>query len=542
MDFCLVTTAILDSWILSPMGTGGDSLRVVSVFRLMRLLRLLRLLRAFKELQLVVNGLLMSVKTVSWVGLLLFLLFYAFGVVITHNIGKGTEEDARRHDMWDYTYGTEFDRIKFWGSVLRSMLTLFLISTLEGWEDVTRPIVEARPYYAFIFLFFIAIAAFGVLNIVVGVITESTFKIARTSEKAEMKKRLKAERRAASSLRAAFDVIDADGRGTISEGEFEKALKQNQSIRDLLQELHVPKSELREIFSVMDPDGSGEVDVEEFIKGFMKIKEHNSATEQLGAYLRIQAMQTTHNELASYMAEFRRSQDRLAELLLPQPINLQRSFSTPRGENHQRSSSANGDATPRSALIGDWRKAKDQMRKASAQRLEIRQDGRADPLAQELGRQIGRTLEDRIFDFAEGGEKADVSLTDGRAAKTMVQFAELVEDLLQERTLRTTALSGGSQASNSPGPGHAQGGASVDGGTARSHKINGAEQPSGEQKEQSTAHNAGQQGSASDGKTDTHQKQPEQKQPETKPAGPEKPFAAVMGAKDVPKLALPVSK
>jgi len=57
---------------------GGSA---VAVLRLLRLLRVLKLFNNIKELQIILSGLAKGMSSVSYIGLLMFLLFYVFGIV-----------------------------------------------------------------------------------------------------------------------------------------------------------------------------------------------------------------------------------------------------------------------------------------------------------------------------------------------------------------------------------------------------------------------------------------------------------------------------
>jgi len=54
------------------------------------------------------------------------------------------------------------------------MFSIFQITTMDSWgSGVLKPIVMYYPGYAIFFIVFIFIVAFGLLNIVLGVIVES---------------------------------------------------------------------------------------------------------------------------------------------------------------------------------------------------------------------------------------------------------------------------------------------------------------------------------------------------------------------------------
>ena len=86
------------------------------VFRMARLLRTLRLFTALPRLQVLVNALLKSIPSLGYVGVLLLLHFYIYAVMGTFLF---------QHN----------DPVRF-GNLHSSMMTLFEVLTLEGWNDV----------------------------------------------------------------------------------------------------------------------------------------------------------------------------------------------------------------------------------------------------------------------------------------------------------------------------------------------------------------------------------------------------------------------
>jgi voltage-gated sodium channel len=90
--------------------------KFIMVFRMARLLRALRLLTALPRLQILVSALLKSIPALGYVGILLLLHFYIYAVMGTFLF-------------------RENDPVRF-GNLQRSMLSLFQVVTLEGWNDV----------------------------------------------------------------------------------------------------------------------------------------------------------------------------------------------------------------------------------------------------------------------------------------------------------------------------------------------------------------------------------------------------------------------
>jgi voltage-gated sodium channel len=86
------------------------------VFRMARLLRTVRLLTNMPRLQVLVSALVRSIPSLGYVGILLLLHFYIYAVMGTFLFHKN-------------------DPIRF-GNLHSSMMTLFEVLTLEGWNDV----------------------------------------------------------------------------------------------------------------------------------------------------------------------------------------------------------------------------------------------------------------------------------------------------------------------------------------------------------------------------------------------------------------------
>lgn len=94
----------------------GMNAGFVAVIRLARVLRVLRLVHALPQLKMLVDAMLKSIPSMGYVGILLLLLFYIYGA------------------MGVFLFGTN-DPLHF-GSLHTAMLSLFRISTLEGWTEI----------------------------------------------------------------------------------------------------------------------------------------------------------------------------------------------------------------------------------------------------------------------------------------------------------------------------------------------------------------------------------------------------------------------
>jgi voltage-gated sodium channel len=137
-----------------------------SVLRALRILRVLRLITAIPSLKRVVAGLLASLPGMSSILFLIGLIYYVFAVIGTKLFGITNPE--------------------LFGTLGKSLYTLFTVMTLEGWtNDVAKPVMEQHPY-GWIYLFtFIIVATFMVLNLFIGVVVNAMQSETEKVEEAE---------------------------------------------------------------------------------------------------------------------------------------------------------------------------------------------------------------------------------------------------------------------------------------------------------------------------------------------------------------------
>ena len=106
-DFVVVAGSLI------PMGSASS---IVTMLRLLRLLRVLKLVKALPALQVIVEALVKGVKSIYYIGIIMFLFLYLFGI-----LGMIL---FRENDPWHF------------GTLHDTLVTLFRMTTLEDWTDV----------------------------------------------------------------------------------------------------------------------------------------------------------------------------------------------------------------------------------------------------------------------------------------------------------------------------------------------------------------------------------------------------------------------
>ena len=125
-----------------------------SVLRALRVLRVLRILTLVPSMRRVVGALLGAIPGLASIGAVLLLIYYVFAVIATN------------------LFATAFP--DWFGTLGRSLYTLFQIMTLESWSmGISRPVMEQFPYAWGFFIVFILIATFTMLNLFIAIIVNA---------------------------------------------------------------------------------------------------------------------------------------------------------------------------------------------------------------------------------------------------------------------------------------------------------------------------------------------------------------------------------
>ncbi|HBN14856.1 ion transporter [Pseudohongiella sp. SYSU M77423] len=126
----------------------------LAILRALRILRVLRLLTKIDRLRRIIESLLRAIPSIGWILFLLSMVFYIFGVMGTQLFAERFPED--------------------FGTLGRTLYTLFQVMTLESWsEGVSRPVMAIYPYAWMFFISFVLITAFVVLNLFIGIIVST---------------------------------------------------------------------------------------------------------------------------------------------------------------------------------------------------------------------------------------------------------------------------------------------------------------------------------------------------------------------------------
>lgn len=266
LDLALVFLRALDVWLLAPLGIS-TGLKVLSAFRVVHVGRLARpfaLAATFKELWLILAGVVDALRTVAWVAALLLLVLWVFAVALT--IVLRADATAFQYPPSPWTVED------YWGSVAKSMLSLFQVLTRDTWaERVVQPLMDRNVGIVAIFILFFCVASLALLNTIVGAVVESTLRSSRANEGKLAIQRQELDAKVLASLEHIFQEADVDRCGTLRRAELHKAMNKSH-IRRNIKLLGLTLADLDALFTILDDGGRGSINTDTFFRGCTRLR------------------------------------------------------------------------------------------------------------------------------------------------------------------------------------------------------------------------------------------------------------------------------
>jgi len=206
-------------------------------------------------------------KSVFWALLLLFMIVYAFGVILTQAVTEHTKGGTNIDDERLRTH---------YGSLLRSMLSLTMaVSGGISWIELTTPLEFAgNPTWIMLFLIYIAIAYFFILNVVTGVFCQNAIEGAQQDLDMSIDAQLREKQMHAQRLGMLFQEMNEDS-GAMSDGMTVDDLNlqlAKPKVQSWFRSLDIDAKQTWKLFKIIDADNSGRVSLEEFVEGCLQLR------------------------------------------------------------------------------------------------------------------------------------------------------------------------------------------------------------------------------------------------------------------------------
>lgn len=141
-----------------------------TLLRIVRLARVFRIVRLLPDVRVLLAGVYRSIPPLFSVGLVTAMLLFFYGMI-----------------GWTLFHD---DLPKDWGTIGRAMLTLFVMLTLENFPTYMEAGMEVHPWSWVYFVSFVLIAAFVVINLLIGIVLNSMEEAREAERRKAVRERL----------------------------------------------------------------------------------------------------------------------------------------------------------------------------------------------------------------------------------------------------------------------------------------------------------------------------------------------------------------
>lgn len=268
----------------------------LSLFRIVRLCRLTRIIRLvrlplFRDLVMMIDGIIGGSRTLAWSLVLLLTPLYAVAICLRETLGEET----------DMQHGREFRTL---GS---SMFTMFRCILGDCNDEKGQPIFvhivnEDGWHYGLFYVCLIAFTTFGLFNVIIAIYVENTVVAAKSNEALQRRARLSDQQRlAVLSMKLVASLLDSDDTGrpgiytfeddaSISQETFTKKMS-DPNVQKILDELDIAVEDRLDLYDILDADGTGELQVGELLQGVRKLRGEARRSDVIANGLVVRALQ-----------------------------------------------------------------------------------------------------------------------------------------------------------------------------------------------------------------------------------------------------------
>lgn len=299
LDLFIVIMACLDNFIITPMlekdheqalllnmtessGSSGlaASLSTLSLLRLLRLTRIVvsvRLFGIFEPLNVLLKGLYASLRSVVWVMFLQVFVLFLFGTAFTILIARDPRFDATSVPVGEFVNqddpfceagadgGLHCEVFEWFGTIPKSMFTLFQCMTFDGWSEIARGTNKVMPEMMVLYVMFLVSSGFALFSLLTGVLVDHVNLASQDARKQTEGKQLYLPH-----IYKVMKLIDKDGTGSITFSEMEAAMEEP-AFQRFLEIFGVGRDNVDDLFKYFDFDNDGVVQYWEFIQEFMAV-------------------------------------------------------------------------------------------------------------------------------------------------------------------------------------------------------------------------------------------------------------------------------
>merc|ERR1712232_605675 len=258
LDAVIVIVSMVDSWVLSPLGSNAMGnvavLRLVRLLRLAKVLRVVRVMKAFASLRVLVAAVANSVGALGWSMALLFVLELIGAIFMSQVLKPYLDDPLTNSELREFVF-------KRFGTWTNSMFTIFEVTMSPGgFVQYRRLYEEVHPLFGMFFVVYVCLVTFAVVRVITAMFLKATLAASSADENANLEEKQQEQTEYIFGLKT--DVI----------GDAPAAYMQEENLANMLSIVHfrewmiehgIGELEVRRIYRTLDR-GNGKVVFDEF--------------------------------------------------------------------------------------------------------------------------------------------------------------------------------------------------------------------------------------------------------------------------------------
>jgi len=323
-DFLIVVMSVGDV-VLSVLIKDDDITSAYMLMRLIRLSRFGRILRLFefdifRELLTMLRGLVSGLRTLLWAFVLLVFPIYALGLALTSILGNRSDVEPAVASAVKNVPTSMF---------LVFRCTVGDCSLENGTPAILALTKEYGWVYGVIYILTTMLVTFGIFNLIMATFVDNALSAAKRNEMIRLKSRLNDKDRLVIKTSKLVHMLwknqqeevlsdddqiscfdhNAAVNCVITKDVFDRTVEDAEA-KQLLEDLDIPEEDQMGLFDVLDADGGGTLQLFEIIRGIQKLRgePRRSDVVQVGLMVRcLQERVEGHAELMESQLEWLRA-------------------------------------------------------------------------------------------------------------------------------------------------------------------------------------------------------------------------------------------
>eukprot|EP00928_Gymnodinium_smaydae_P063186 TRINITY_DN4684_c0_g3_i2.p1 TRINITY_DN4684_c0_g3~~TRINITY_DN4684_c0_g3_i2.p1 ORF type:complete len:666 (+),score=125.16 TRINITY_DN4684_c0_g3_i2:294-2000(+) len=313
----LFMTIFISSSTFNP--SSFTALRIIRLARLTRLARIVRI-QLFRELKLMLYGIVALLRTLLCAILLLLLTVYFLGIIMVQTASEGVKVVEDQEVLFD--------------SLPLSMFTVFRCLMIGDCTALDGSPLSLHMHSQFGWIFTLVYCAasivmnYGVGSLITALVVDSTLNAAKLVEfkqslnKEEKMKTAVRLHKLATLLEEKQQVLNGDDFASedrtllyMNRTTFDQAMRDN-VVKKLLDELDIDETDQHDLFEALDSDGNGRVEIEELIQGVVKMRGKARKVDVVAARLMLKTLSSRVVKIDSLVRNCINSQQQLMDVIL----------------------------------------------------------------------------------------------------------------------------------------------------------------------------------------------------------------------------------